>query len=191
MGGRGYRKRVPRCPPSSRLSRQHVRLGPRRTMRQDPEFAIAQIVEIGLRAMSPAVNDPFTMLTCVDALAVCLRLFLVSPEHRPLHLDEQGTVRVREKPLTFERLAAAGFDPMRQVSRDSTAATIRIFQAIAALAPFTYRFRHNWTSWRPRSDLAREGFTLERRKPRPAAMLKGSLAWSRKPWAMPGAGSRR
>jgi uncharacterized membrane protein len=117
---------------------ERVRLGPRRTMRQDPGFAVAQIVEIGLRAMSPAVNDPFTMLSCVDALSVCLRVFLVSPEHRPLHLDEQGTVRVREKLLTFARMAAGGFDPMRQVSRDSTAATIRIFQAIAALAPFIF-----------------------------------------------------
>ena len=136
---------------------KYVRLGPRRTMRQDPEFAIAQIVEIGLRAMSPAVNDPFTMLTCVDALAVCLRLSLVSPEHRPLHLDEPGTVRVREKPLTFKRLAAAGFDPMRQVSRDSTAATIRIFQAIAALAPFSFD-ASQLDELETQVDLAREGY---------------------------------
>ncbi len=136
---------------------KHVRLGPRRTMRQDPEFAIAQIVEIGLRAMSPAVNDPFTMLTCVDALAVCLRLSLASPEHRPLHLDGQGTVRVSEKPLTFKRLAAAGFDPMRQVSRDSTAATIRIFQAIAALAPSSFD-ASQLDELETQVDLAREGY---------------------------------
>ena len=136
----------------------HVRLGKRRTMRQDPEFAVAQIVEVGLRAMSPAVNDPFTMLSCVDALSVCLRVFLVSPEHRSVHVDEQGIVRVREKPLTFERLAAGGFNPMRQVSRDSTAATIRILQSIAALAPFTTD-SGQLDELEAQADLAREGFT--------------------------------
>jgi uncharacterized membrane protein len=37
-------------------------LGNERTEQQDVEFPINQLVEIALRAISPAVNDPFTEL---------------------------------------------------------------------------------------------------------------------------------
>ena len=41
-------------------------IGPTRTMQQDVEFGIIQIVDIALRAISPAVNDPSTAISCVD-----------------------------------------------------------------------------------------------------------------------------
>jgi uncharacterized membrane protein len=43
-------------------------IGPTRTMQQDVEFGIIQIVDIALKAISPAVNDPSTAITCVDQL---------------------------------------------------------------------------------------------------------------------------
>jgi len=42
--------------------------GSSRTLPQDISFGIDQIVEIALRALSPAVNDTFTALTCIDWL---------------------------------------------------------------------------------------------------------------------------
>jgi small-conductance mechanosensitive channel len=50
------------------LSKAHV-TGPHRTLMQDPVFAIDQLVEIAIRALSPAVNDTFTALTCIDWLS--------------------------------------------------------------------------------------------------------------------------
>ena len=49
------------------LDKAHV-TGPHRTLTQDPVFAIDQLVEIAIRALSPAVNDTFTALTCIDWL---------------------------------------------------------------------------------------------------------------------------
>jgi uncharacterized membrane protein len=43
-------------------------IGPIRTMQQDVEFGVLQIVDIALKAISPAVNDPSTAITCVDQL---------------------------------------------------------------------------------------------------------------------------
>ncbi|MBO0879304.1 MAG: DUF2254 domain-containing protein [Mycobacterium sp.] len=40
--------------------------GAYRTLPQDISFGFDQLVEIALRALSPAVNDTFTALTCVD-----------------------------------------------------------------------------------------------------------------------------
>src|SRR5689334_19439257 len=49
------------------LGRAHV-VGPHRTLSQDVSFGIDQLVEIALRALSAAVNDTFTALTCIDWL---------------------------------------------------------------------------------------------------------------------------
>ena len=43
--------------------------GGTRTLRQDPTFAIDQLVEYAIRALSPAVNDTFTAVTCIDWLS--------------------------------------------------------------------------------------------------------------------------
>ena len=40
--------------------------GPYRTLAQDVSFGVDQLVEIAIRALSPAVNDTFTALTCID-----------------------------------------------------------------------------------------------------------------------------
>ena len=42
--------------------------GPSRTLQQDIEFGVLQIVDIALKAISPAVNDPTTAISCVDQL---------------------------------------------------------------------------------------------------------------------------
>ncbi len=43
-------------------------LGPSRTPEQDPQFLIDELVEIGLRALSPGINDPFTAITALHWL---------------------------------------------------------------------------------------------------------------------------
>lgn len=40
--------------------------GPYRTLAQDVSFGVDQLVEIAIRALSPAVNDTFTAMTCID-----------------------------------------------------------------------------------------------------------------------------
>ena len=41
-------------------------IGNGRTPTQDVEYAVNQLVEMAVRAMSPAINDPFTAMTCLD-----------------------------------------------------------------------------------------------------------------------------
>ncbi|MDX1556288.1 MAG: DUF2254 domain-containing protein, partial [Xanthomonadales bacterium] len=42
--------------------------GDQRTETQDIEYAIDQVVEIAVRALSPGINDPFTAINCIDQL---------------------------------------------------------------------------------------------------------------------------
>ena len=75
------------------LERAHV-TGAHRTLRQDLAFAIDQLVEIAIRALSPAVNDTFTALTCIDWLSDGLCQLTAGWHSRRVHFDESGMVRI-------------------------------------------------------------------------------------------------
>ncbi|MGZ4741398.1 MAG: DUF2254 domain-containing protein, partial [Ilumatobacteraceae bacterium] len=75
------------------LERAHF-TGPHRTLAQDLSFAIDQLVEIAIRALSPAVNDTFTAITCVDWLSDGLCKITANWNPRLVHRDGRGHVRI-------------------------------------------------------------------------------------------------
>lgn len=58
--------------------------GPYRTLAQDVSFGLDQLVEIALRALSPAVNDTFTAMTCIDWIGDSL--YKVTGNWQPQHV---------------------------------------------------------------------------------------------------------
>jgi uncharacterized membrane protein len=68
--------------------------GPHRTLTQDLSFAIDQLVEIAIRALSPAVNDTFTALTCIDWLGDSVSKICARWNPVTVHRDRDGRVRV-------------------------------------------------------------------------------------------------
>jgi uncharacterized membrane protein len=61
-------------------------LGWERTQFQDHECHLNQLVEIASRALSPAINDPFTAIQCIDRLAEALRVFAQQDQPSPYRL---------------------------------------------------------------------------------------------------------
>ena len=59
--------------------RSMVALGVERTIEQDPAFAIRVMVDIAIRALSPAVNDPTTAVQVLNHLGETLRLIGTTP----------------------------------------------------------------------------------------------------------------
>jgi uncharacterized membrane protein len=57
----------------------NVRIGFERTMEQDAAFGIRQLVDIACKALSPAVNDPYTAVQAVDHLSVIFCALAVRP----------------------------------------------------------------------------------------------------------------
>jgi len=51
-----------------------VAVGPERTLEQDPMFAFRILVDIGLKALSPAINDPTTAVLALDQVHRLLRI---------------------------------------------------------------------------------------------------------------------
>ncbi len=123
---------APRLAP---LIARHAAIGRHRTLTQDSEFGIAQIVEIGIRALSPAVNDTFTGVACVDWLADALLLLAENPPLEGNWYDISGELRVWIPPVRLERLAKLAFDQIRQASASTPAVLIRQLEVIHRIAP--------------------------------------------------------
>lgn len=114
-------------------------LGNQRTSGQDIEFAVTQLVEIALRALSPGVNDPFTAITCVDHLGSALSRLVTRDMPSPYRYDSQAQLRVISRAATFQDITDVAFNQIRQYARSSAAVTIRLLETIAVVARFAHR----------------------------------------------------
>jgi len=115
--------------------RQRVHLGRHRALGQDSEFAVAQIVEIAIRALSPAVNDSFTGIACVDWAGDALLVLAEAYPCSDVERDVNGAVRVRVRPLKLDRLVKMAFDQIRQAAADNPAVLIRMLDVIRRIRP--------------------------------------------------------
>jgi uncharacterized membrane protein len=109
-------------------------IGSRRTAEQDPEYAIHQLVEVAVRALSPGINDPFTAITCVDHLTGIYCGVGPRPMRPTLQRDDRGVARVELDRTDFTGLLDAGFHQIRQFARDVPAVTMRLLEGLAAIA---------------------------------------------------------
>lgn len=114
-------------------------IGRRRSPAQDPEYIAHQLVEIGVRALSPGINDPFTALTCLDWLGAALRLLAGRRIPSPYRYDEQRRLRVVVAGTDFPKMADASFNQIRQYGRSSVSVLLRLLDTIASVAPCTRR----------------------------------------------------
>jgi len=114
------------------LARAHV-TGPYRTLAQDVSFGVDQLVEICIRALSPAVNDTFTALTCIDWIGDSLCKVTGRWQPTSVYRDGAGAVRVIATQTTYERLVQRAFEKVRQAGRGMPAVMIRQLDALAKI----------------------------------------------------------
>jgi len=120
-----------------RLEDVHI-TGPLRTLSQDIAFGIDQLVEIAIRALSPAVNDTFTALTCIDWLGDSLCKIAVDWHPHTCHRDRVGVIRLITVPVSYERLVQRSFEKVRQAADGMPAVLMRQLDALSkvmAVAP--------------------------------------------------------
>jgi len=82
-----YRLHGPAAHANAPLLRQAIAMGRERTIEQDPTFAFRVIVDIALKALSKAINDPTTAVLAIDQLHRLLRVV----GRRHLHDDSIPT----------------------------------------------------------------------------------------------------
>ena len=121
-----------RCPPGlAKTVNDAFICGTQRTAEPDVEYAVRQIVEVAVRALSPGINDPFTAMNGVDALgsAICLLGRTGLPTGRRFDAHD-GTLRLVSPVTTFAGITNLAFDQIRQYGRDSVAVTVRLLEVI-------------------------------------------------------------
>jgi uncharacterized membrane protein len=114
------------------LARAHA-TGPYRTLAQDVSFGVDQLVEICIRALSPAVNDTFTALTCIDWIGDSLCKVTGRWQPTSVYRDHAGVVRLIATQTTYERLVQRSFEKVRQAGRAMPAVMIRQLDALAKI----------------------------------------------------------
>jgi uncharacterized membrane protein len=112
-------------------------IGPARTMQQDVEFGIIQIVDIALRAISPAVNDPSTAISCVDQLSRIVILW-ISRIPPPCHyFAPPHIVRLFVPWMSFDGLLDTAFEQIRHYAAADLAVSLRLVRAFSDIASAT------------------------------------------------------
>ena len=108
-------------------------LGRERTFAQDPKYALRLLVDIAIRALSPAVNDPTTAVQALDQIQdLLLRLGLRSLEIGTL-TDSSGAVRVVIPLPTWEDYVTLGLEEIRQYGAGSMQVMRRMRALVADL----------------------------------------------------------
>jgi uncharacterized membrane protein len=103
--------------------RRSCTIGSNRTPTQDMLFLVDELVEIGARALSTGVNDPYTAITCLDWLGAAAAQMAWRRMPSPRRVDRHGTLRVIAVPDSFSGFIERGFGRLRPyVAHDVTAA---------------------------------------------------------------------
>jgi uncharacterized membrane protein len=117
--------------------RHAFQLGKQRTPTQDVEYAVNQLVEMAVRAMSPAINDPFTAMTCLDYQAQGLALLAQKGRESPYIYDQDGRLRLIFEPLPYAQLLNSAFDMLRHCSCDNATVLLHMLEVIEAIGKET------------------------------------------------------
>lgn len=115
---------------AEREVRDAFNLGPQRTPTQDIEYAFNQLAEMAVRAMSPAINDPFTAMTCLDYMGEGLAIFARERDECPYILDRDGALRIIVEPVSFDQVLTAAFGMLRHASSNNAAVLLHILDVI-------------------------------------------------------------
>jgi uncharacterized membrane protein len=116
-----------------------IDMGPTRTMQQDVEFGIIQIVDIALRAMSPAINDPSTAISCVDQLSRIIICWVSREPPKSRYYAPPHVLRLVTPWITFRGLLDTAFDQIRHYAIADLAVSLRLIRALHDIASATKR----------------------------------------------------
>ena len=110
-------------------------LGIERTIDQDPAFALRILVDVAIRALSPAVNDPTTAVQVIDHLEDTLALIGRTPglDGRWEYRDDENNLRLVMPAQRFEDFLSLGVTEIREYGRSSIQVLRRLRAALLEL----------------------------------------------------------
>lgn len=107
-----------------------------RTVEQDPQYGIQQIVDIALRALSPGINDTNTATMCVDQLSACLAHLATRADPPSCH-PHSASPHLLTSDNGFNELLDLAIDPVRESAEGNAAILLKLISIIESIAPLT------------------------------------------------------
>jgi uncharacterized membrane protein len=101
------------APIDERQLRGTVAFGPERTIEQDAAFAFRIVVDIAIKALSAAINDPTTAVLAIDQLQRLLRAVGLRQLHNEENRDGSGALRVIARTPNWEDFVHLTFAEIR------------------------------------------------------------------------------
>jgi uncharacterized membrane protein len=113
--------------------RNATALGPQRVSSSDLRFAIRQLVEVAVRALSPGINDPHTAVSVLDRLgaALCEMTALYLPTGVWIRADRPVLVVPH---IQYEQLLNTMFHMIRQNAAGNTTVLMRQLEVLTQVA---------------------------------------------------------
>lgn len=111
-----------------------IHLSTARHFEQDPKYAVRLLVDIAIRALSPAVNDPTTAVQALDQIEGLLRRLGRRQLDAGYLKDASGAIRVTVPVPTWQDYLDLAFDEIRQFGLTSVQVNRRLKAALIGLA---------------------------------------------------------
>lgn len=114
-----------------------VRLARERTFEQDPKYPIRILVDIAIKALSPAINDPTTAVQALDQIEDLLHRIARRDLDAGFANDADGVLRLVFPMPTWEDYLTLAFDEIRQYGTGSLQVMRRLRSALTGVAGTT------------------------------------------------------
>lgn len=110
-----------------------IEVQPHRTPSHDVEFSYMQLVAIAVKALSPAVNDPFTAMMCIDRLAEAYAKMRSRRDPNPYLYDERGVLRAKMRFRSSEDYLHLIFDQIWHYGIKDLKVVMHVLEAICLI----------------------------------------------------------
>ena len=122
--------------------RRSIAFGPERTMEQDPMFSFRILVDIALKALSPAINDPTTAVLAMDQIHRLLRTVGLRRLHDELVHDSAGRVRLVLRTPNWDDFVHTAFTEIRACGANNVQIARRMRAMLENLVRSLPEIRH-------------------------------------------------
>jgi uncharacterized membrane protein len=127
---------------SEHAVRRALPLGASRSLYRDPAYALRLLVDIAIRALSPAINDPTTAVTTLDKIEALLRRLGVARLDVGAVTDAEGNLRLQYDVPCWEDYVSLALTEIGQYGRESVQVQRRLVAMLHDLMGALPQARH-------------------------------------------------
>lgn len=124
----------PARPLSEKKLLSAIHMTSQRTFEQDPKYPVRLLVDIAIKALSPAINDPTTAVQAIDEIEDLLRRLAGRELDSGFARDRNGVLRLIFPMPTWEDYLRLAFDEIRHYGAGSVQVARRLRAALAGVA---------------------------------------------------------